>query len=55
MDLKELDDETRWIVQLHSAELFEYCGGLSIVEKSALPLGVLMMLRSKKVAWQTVL
>jgi len=32
--------------------LLKFCGGLSIVEKSSLPLGALKMLRSKKVTWQ---
>ncbi|MCJ1254916.1 hypothetical protein MMC24_002732 [Lignoscripta atroalba] len=52
--LSQLDSEKKWIVQFHSGELFERCGGLSLVDKSSLPLGVLTMLRNK-VTWQMVL
>lgn len=51
----KLNSEKKWIVQLHSEELFQRCGGLSIVNKSLLPLGILRMLRNKKVTWQMVL
>lgn len=54
-ELKNLSAEKKWIVDLHAAELFETCGGLSMVEKSFLPLGVLTMMRAKKVTWQMVL
>lgn len=54
-ELKSLNAETRWLVELHAAELFDQCGGLSMVEKRFLPLGVLTMMRSKKVTWQMVL
>ncbi|KAF4636456.1 hypothetical protein G7Y89_g1635 [Cudoniella acicularis] len=54
-ELKRLSSEKRWIVGLHAAEVFEKCGGLSMVEKSFLPLGVLTMMRQKKVTWQMVL
>lgn len=54
-DLKSLNSENKWIVDLHAAELFEKCGGLSMVEKQFLPLGVLTMMKTKKVTWQMVL
>lgn len=44
-----------WIVQLYSRELFEQCGGLVLVDKSLLPLGVMTVMRTRKVAWQMVL
>ena len=50
-----LDSEKKWMVQLHAGELFERCGGLSLVDKCFLPLGVLTMMRGKKVTWQMVL
>ena len=50
-----LDEETRWIVQFYADELFRCCGGLSLVERRALPLGVLAMLKSRRVTWQLVL
>ena len=50
-----LNAEKQWIVDLHAAELLEKCGGISMVEKRFLPLGVLTAMRSKKVTWQMVL
>jgi hypothetical protein len=50
-----LDPELKWLIQFHSQELFERCGGLSIVNKSLLPLGILTMLKRRKVTWQMVL
>ena len=55
LGLSKLDSEKKWIVQMYGKELFDYCDGLSIVDKSLLPLGVLTMLRNKKVTWQMVL
>jgi hypothetical protein len=52
---EELDSEQKWIIQFHSKELFERCGGLSIVDKSLLLLGILTMLKKRKVTWQMVL
>ena len=54
-ELQKLSLEKRWIVDLHAAELLEKCGGLSMVEKRFLPLGVLTTMRTKKVTWQMVL
>ena len=45
----KLDSEKKWIVQLHSVELFQQCGGLTLVDKSLLPLGVLTVLKNRKV------
>ena len=53
--LDNLDDPTRWIVHLYARELFEHCSGLTLVDKSSLPLRVLTMLKSRKVTWQMVL
>jgi hypothetical protein len=47
--------KVEWIIQVHSEELFETFGGLSIVDKGYLPLGVLAMMRQKKVTWTMVL
>jgi len=55
LDLENLDRETKWLIQQHSEELFERCGNLSMVDKSLLPLGILTILRKKKVSWQMVL
>ena len=45
---EELGSEKQWLVQFYSKELFDYCGGLNLVDKSLLPLGILTMLKSKK-------
>ncbi|KAJ9149294.1 reverse transcriptase [Pleurostoma richardsiae] len=50
-----LEAEKRWIVQLYADELLETCGGISLVDKQFLPVGVLNMKRGKKVTWQMVL
>jgi hypothetical protein len=53
--LEQMEPEKKWALQFHSQELFEKCGGLSMVDKTLLPLGVLTMLRKRKVTWQMVL
>ena len=55
LDLGVMDLEMRWLLQLHSEELFAKCGELSIVDKNLLPLGILTILRKRKVGWQMVL
>jgi hypothetical protein len=52
---KDLKPEMEWLLQLYERELLEKCGGMSIVEKNLLPLGILTILRKKRVAWQMVL
>ena len=49
------DSDDRWLLQLCSPELLHIFGGLNIVDRGLLPLGVMTMLRSKKVTWQEVL
>jgi hypothetical protein len=55
LDLGRLDAEKKWLLQLYASELLELCGGLSLVDKQFLPVGVLAMMRGKKVTWQMVL
>ncbi|KAL8879835.1 MAG: hypothetical protein Q9198_002632 [Flavoplaca austrocitrina] len=55
MQVDSCDAEQTWLLQLSSPELLQRFGGLSIVDKGLLPLGVMTMLRSKKVTWQEVL
>jgi hypothetical protein len=52
---QESKGELEWLLQLYERELLEKCGGMSIVEKNLLPLGILTILRKKRVAWQMVL
>jgi hypothetical protein len=55
MDPGKIGSDVKWIIQYYADELFEKYGGLSIVDKSLLPLGVLKAMRSRKVTWQMVL
>lgn len=52
---KPMSSATKWVLQMYAEEMFERCGGLSLVEKRYLPTGVLAMMRGKKVTWQMVL
>ena len=47
--------EQKWMIQLYSKSVMDNFGGLAIVDKTLLPLGVMTMLREKKVTWQAVL
>ena len=49
MDLGPLDGEKKWILQLYSDDLLSKFGGLNIVDKKFLPMGVLAMIREKRV------
>ena len=55
LEWRGLDSDQKWLIQLCSPELLQQFGGLNIVDKGLLPLGVMKMLRSKKVTWQEVL
>jgi hypothetical protein len=54
-DGKKLTDEEKWIIMIYRKELLEGVGSLRLVEQGFLPLGVLTMMRMKKVTWQMVL
>jgi hypothetical protein len=54
-DSVRLDSEKKWFLQLYARELLEDFGGLSLVDKQFLPVGVLAMMRGKKVSWNMVL
>ena len=51
----EMDAEMLWKVQFFEDELFDKFGGLEVVDKGLLPLGVLKALKARKVTWQMVL
>ena len=51
----KMNSERKWLVELYAKEVFERFGGLSLVEKGALPMGVLKVVRARKVVWQSVL
>ena len=50
-----LSAEEHWTIQYHEHELMEKFGGLSMVDRSLLPLGVLQAMQNRKVTWQMVL
>ncbi|KAJ5756079.1 reverse transcriptase [Penicillium manginii] len=53
--LGRLGIETKWILGLYAEELMRDFGGLNLVDKQYLPMGVLDMIKGKKVRWQMVL
>ncbi|EEP76423.1 predicted protein [Uncinocarpus reesii 1704] len=55
LSVSKIDPELEWLMQFHLRELKEKCGGLSIVDRSFLPLGILKAMRRKKVAWRMAL
>lgn len=48
-------EDLLWTANVHSAGVLEKCGDLKMVDEGFLPLGVLKMMRAKKVRWQMVL
>jgi hypothetical protein len=54
-ELGTADEETKWLLQYYAKELEEKCGELTVVDKKLLPLGVLTILRKRKVSWQKAL
>ncbi|KAL3458303.1 hypothetical protein BJX64DRAFT_226729 [Aspergillus heterothallicus] len=50
-----LDDEQRWILQMYAPEVLKNYGGVSLVDKKYLPVGVMAMVKEKRVKWQMVL
>jgi hypothetical protein len=53
--MPRLDSEKKWFLQLYAREILEDFGGLSLVDKQFLPVGVLAMMRGRKVSWNMVL
>ncbi|KAK4154142.1 hypothetical protein C8A00DRAFT_43060 [Chaetomidium leptoderma] len=54
-DSVRLDSEKKWFLQLYAKELLKDFGGLNLVDKQFLPVGVLAMMRGKKVSWNMIL
>ncbi|KAL5355529.1 hypothetical protein BJX96DRAFT_141452 [Aspergillus floccosus] len=50
-----LDSEIKWLLNLYADELLAKFGGFDLVDKKFLPVGVLNMVKGKKVKWQMVL
>ena len=53
--LGKADEEIKWLLQYYAKELEEKCGELTVVDRKLLPLGVLTILRKRKVSWQMAL
>jgi hypothetical protein len=52
---ENISSDMRWTIQYYADELFKKYAGLSIVDRTFLPLGVLRAMSSRKVIWQMVL
>jgi len=48
-------EDTLWLAKLHSVDVLRMCGDMRMIDEGFLPLGVLEMIRAKKVRWQMVL
>jgi hypothetical protein len=42
----------RWVALLYGQDMIERFGGLNIVEKGLLPMGMVTLFRSGRVKWQ---
>jgi hypothetical protein len=52
-DLGEMDNGyMKWVAQLYGQDMIEKFGGLNIVEKGLLPMGMVTLFRSGRVKWQ---
>lgn len=49
----QLGSDQKWIIQLYSSGVLERFGGLNLVDRNLLPMGVMRRLRARKVVWQT--
>lgn len=50
-----LGPDRKWLVQMYAKDALSRFGGLGIVDQGLLPMGVMRVLRERKVVWQTVL
>lgn len=53
--LSNQSPEEMWILQLYADDLLQRFGGLNLVDKRFLPVGVLAMMKEKRVKWNMVL
>jgi hypothetical protein len=53
--LGTLGAEVKWTLYLYAEDLLAKFGGLNLVDRQFLPIGVLDMIKGKKVRWQMVL
>ncbi|KAB5531325.1 hypothetical protein GE09DRAFT_382481 [Coniochaeta sp. 2T2.1] len=52
MEWSELSGYERWIVQLFCKDMIARFGGLNVVDKGLLPMGLMQMLRESRFKWQ---
>ncbi|KAL4804685.1 hypothetical protein BDV18DRAFT_166016 [Aspergillus unguis] len=52
---RNLDDEKRWILQMYGEEVLKDYGGVALVDRKYLPVGVMAMVKERRVKWQMVL
>ncbi|KLJ11581.1 hypothetical protein EMPG_13236 [Blastomyces silverae] len=50
-----MSEEHAWTINCYADEVFESFGGLELLDRKLLPLGVLKAMRSRMVTWQMVL
>ncbi|PLB54036.1 hypothetical protein P170DRAFT_397036 [Aspergillus steynii IBT 23096] len=55
IDIGDPSPEDKWVLHLYASELMSRFGGLNLVEKRFLPVGVLTLIKEKKIRWQMVL
>jgi hypothetical protein len=55
LPVNSLGDEQRWILQLYVPEVLKNYGGVSLVDKKYLPVGVIAMVKEKRAKMQMVL
>ncbi|KAL4990715.1 hypothetical protein BDW68DRAFT_194022 [Aspergillus falconensis] len=53
--VRALNKEKRWILQMYAPEVLRDYGGVALVDKKYLPVGVMAMVKEKRVKWQMVL
>lgn len=55
VNMAGMEEEGRWTLELYAESLLRDFGTLDIVDQKFLPMGVLAMIREKRVKWQMVL
>ncbi|RDW68901.1 uncharacterized protein DSM5745_08661 [Aspergillus mulundensis] len=53
--VRALDQEVRWILQMYAPEVLRDYGGAALVDRKYLPVGVMAMVKERRVKWQMVL
>ncbi|EGO60541.1 hypothetical protein NEUTE1DRAFT_119701 [Neurospora tetrasperma FGSC 2508] len=51
-DWRDMSSYDKWVVQLFHREVVDMFGGLTVVDKAALPIGLITMLRQSRFHWQ---